>query len=263
MFRNFSQRTWRHLKLRHFCEDTISAHYCAVPKLGAGGEQIFTWNQTQIFVCAGAWRMVILACPAWKYSAWWLISTTYVVVCCCSHINSLIVFRPSYPRAPTYWPVSHLLFFSGNPKMTAVFWIPFNTLICWIGAFHYIDFPKMYPKPAVRGSWVCLFLVHYFYPSTSRIRTIPLPSTQGNCFRNVLLIVRLLEPHSHMWGQNTLIISSLSPKRHWGPKRVNTTGFWKFIFSDEKNVLYREDRRMSRCWEKDETSPDTITGDHS
>ena len=30
----------------------------------------------------------------------------------------------------------------------------------------------------------------------------------------------LLEPHSHIWGQNTLIISSLSPKRDWGPKRV-------------------------------------------
>ena len=32
----------------------------------------------------------------------------------------------------------------------------------------------------------------------------------------------LLEPHSHMWGQDALIISSLSPKRDWGPKRVNT-----------------------------------------
>ena len=31
----------------------------------------------------------------------------------------------------------------------------------------------------------------------------------------------LLEPHSHMWGQNILIISSLSPKRDWGPERVN------------------------------------------
>ena len=29
----------------------------------------------------------------------------------------------------------------------------------------------------------------------------------------------LLEPHSHMWGQNALICS-LSPKRDWGPKRV-------------------------------------------
>ena len=30
----------------------------------------------------------------------------------------------------------------------------------------------------------------------------------------------LLEPHSHVWGQNPLIMSSLSPKRDWGPKRV-------------------------------------------
>ena len=30
-----------------------------------------------------------------------------------------------------------------------------------------------------------------------------------------------LAPYSHMWGQHTLIISSLSPKRNWGPKRVN------------------------------------------
>ena len=30
-----------------------------------------------------------------------------------------------------------------------------------------------------------------------------------------------LAPHSHMWGQSTLSISSLSPKRDWGPKRVN------------------------------------------
>ena len=29
-----------------------------------------------------------------------------------------------------------------------------------------------------------------------------------------------LAPHSHMWGQSTLIISSLSQKRDWGPKRV-------------------------------------------
>ena len=32
------------------------------------------------------------------------------------------------------------------------------------------------------------------------------------------------EPHYHLWGQNTLIISSLSPKRHWGPKRDNEGG---------------------------------------
>ena len=32
-----------------------------------------------------------------------------------------------------------------------------------------------------------------------------------------------LEPHSHMWGQNTLIMSSLSPKRDWGSKRVKST----------------------------------------
>ena len=29
-----------------------------------------------------------------------------------------------------------------------------------------------------------------------------------------------LAPHSHMWGQSTLIISSVSPKRDRGPKRV-------------------------------------------
>ena len=32
-----------------------------------------------------------------------------------------------------------------------------------------------------------------------------------------------LEPHSHKWGQITLNISSLSPKRDWGPKRVKLT----------------------------------------
>ena len=31
----------------------------------------------------------------------------------------------------------------------------------------------------------------------------------------------LLEPHSHKWGQNTQITSSLSPRRDWGPKRAN------------------------------------------
>ena len=36
--------------------------------------------------------------------------------------------------------------------------------------------------------------------------------------------ITLLEPHSHMWGQNTLIISSLSPKRDCGPKRVKERG---------------------------------------
>ena len=36
-------------------------------------------------------------------------------------------------------------------------------------------------------------------------------------------VLTLLEPHSHIWGQNTLIISSLSPKRDWGPKRVNNS----------------------------------------
>ena len=30
----------------------------------------------------------------------------------------------------------------------------------------------------------------------------------------------LLEPHSHLWGQNTINISSLFPKRDWGPQRV-------------------------------------------
>ena len=30
----------------------------------------------------------------------------------------------------------------------------------------------------------------------------------------------LLAPQSHIWGQSTQTISSLSPKRDWGPKRV-------------------------------------------
>ena len=35
----------------------------------------------------------------------------------------------------------------------------------------------------------------------------------------------LLEPHFHTWGQNTLIKSTLSAKRDWGPKRVNVVNF--------------------------------------
>ena len=38
------------------------------------------------------------------------------------------------------------------------------------------------------------------------------------------LSLSLLEPHSHMWVQNTLIISSLSPKRDWGPKIMRLAG---------------------------------------
>ena len=40
------------------------------------------------------------------------------------------------------------------------------------------------------------------------------------CLGNVRVYLTLLEPHSHIWGQFTLNISSLSPKRDWGPKRV-------------------------------------------
>ena len=29
----------------------------------------------------------------------------------------------------------------------------------------------------------------------------------------------LFAPHSHRYGQNTQIVSKLSPKRDWGPKR--------------------------------------------
>ena len=34
-----------------------------------------------------------------------------------------------------------------------------------------------------------------------------------------------LAPHSHTWGQRTLNLSSLPPKRDWGPKRVNIRNF--------------------------------------
>ena len=37
-----------------------------------------------------------------------------------------------------------------------------------------------------------------------------------------LSMLTLVEPHSHMWGRSTLIISGLSPKRDWGPKRFNS-----------------------------------------
>ena len=33
----------------------------------------------------------------------------------------------------------------------------------------------------------------------------------------------LLEPHSYMWEENAINIGSLSPKRDWGPNRVNTS----------------------------------------
>ena len=55
--------------------------------------------------------------------------------------------------------------------------------------------------------------------------------TQHSCdwgvgsFSSTAKILTLLEPHSHMWGQSTLIIRNLSPKRDWGPKRVNRAGF--------------------------------------
>ena len=41
-------------------------------------------------------------------------------------------------------------------------------------------------------------------------------------FSQLIAVLTPLAPHSHMWGQFTLIISSLSPKRDWGPKRVNS-----------------------------------------
>ena len=37
-----------------------------------------------------------------------------------------------------------------------------------------------------------------------------------------LLYSAFLAPQSRMWGQNTLILSSLSPKRDWGPKKVKS-----------------------------------------
>ena len=33
--------------------------------------------------------------------------------------------------------------------------------------------------------------------------------------------LNLLAPHSHMWGQSTQNISGSSPKRDWGPRRVD------------------------------------------
>ena len=44
----------------------------------------------------------------------------------------------------------------------------------------------------------------------------------GGWITPVLMVLTLLAPHSHMWGQITLTVSSLSPKREWGPKRVNS-----------------------------------------
>ena len=46
------------------------------------------------------------------------------------------------------------------------------------------------------------------------------------------ILLTLLEPHYHMWGQFTLNKSSLSPKRDWGPKGVKRAFdvlFWMFI----------------------------------
>ena len=45
----------------------------------------------------------------------------------------------------------------------------------------------------------------------------------------------LLEPHSHMWGQNTLTISSLSPKRDWG--RDIRFGMASRILSEGKHKI--------------------------
>ena len=59
--------------------------------------------------------------------------------------------------------------------------------------------------------WVALTLgVPYLPHVGQRIDFLPL-----------LILLTPLAPYSHMWGQHTLIISSLSPKRNWGPKRVN------------------------------------------
>ena len=53
----------------------------------------------------------------------------------------------------------------------------------------------------------------------------------------VILMLTLLEPHSHMWGQTSLIISSLSPKRDWGPKRVNASYVRTMVLKKKRNYF--------------------------
>ena len=56
-------------------------------------------------------------------------------------------------------------------------------------------------------------------------------------------ISSLLEPHTHMWGQNTLIISSVSPKRDWGPQRVK---YRPSVFRSRYPTLVVSTRRVCR-----------------
>ena len=57
-------------------------------------------------------------------------------------------------------------------------------------------------------------------------------------------LLTLLAPHSHMWGQSTLTVSSLSPKREWGPKRV------KIVFATAKRVLPLHSEKNTRYYWK-------------
>ena len=59
------------------------------------------------------------------------------------------------------------------------------------------------------------------YVAPGRVDDMALPRQYKGYRRGCMFFtLTLLDPHSHMWGQNTLIISSLSPERDWGPKRV-------------------------------------------
>ena len=76
---------------------------------------------------------------------------------------------------------------------------------------------KQHKKNTLLVRWTTLravFLTHSDAPVEISRRDV----SKSHHFLWVALT--LLEPHSHMWGQFTLNISSLSPKRDWGPKRV-------------------------------------------
>ena len=64
------------------------------------------------------------------------------------------------------------------------------------------------------GDWVMKLWAER---TTTHINTLRSTHAVRVC---ILPVLTSLEPHSHIWGQNALIISSLSPKRDWGPKII-------------------------------------------
>ena len=62
--------------------------------------------------------------------------------------------------------------------------------------------------------------------------------------RNTLCLTPLA-PHSHMWGQSTLITRSLPPKRDCGPKRVKYTSLAKAV-TTRGSTSYAQTRKRKQ-----------------